>query len=237
MNLNPIVMLRHPIRFIGAIIEKPNFRKAFFIVLLPTALYALFNLLSGLAIDVFETIKYGATSYLAWIIIAAIIYFVAFLAKGKEIRGKFLPILCAISIIWLLVALLMLVTFVAVYSSPKIFALMMAIRKSPIGTNEVAQIYSLLSNKNMEGLKEYASAHGINLELSDLPAEADLNAFYNTMLIAEAISLLLLFYIIFVYPLSTIKAVTKLGYAQSFVWYLISSLIIVPCLFVLVLHA
>lgn len=238
MHLNPIKLIRHPAKSIAEAIERPEFKKAILIVLLPTILLATFNLLSGLAIDVLGTIKYGAMSYIAWVIIASTIYFFAFLAKGKEIRGKFVSILCAVSIIWLLVAVAMAVSFLAFYSSPKIFALMTTMRRHSVNAYDAASIYAMLSSGNMEGAKAYASARGIDVDFTKYAlTESEWSSFYAISSVAFIVFAVLLFYIIFVWPFLTIKIVAKLGYAPSFVWYLISTIAIVPCLLVLVLHA
>ena len=47
-------------------------------------------------------------------------------------------------------------------------------------------------------------------------------ALFNTMIVVAVVAVLLLFYALFVYPFLTIKVVTKLNAASSFVLYLFS---------------
>ncbi|MEM4662876.1 MAG: hypothetical protein QXM75_02550, partial [Candidatus Diapherotrites archaeon] len=93
MQINPIAMFINPKKTIDVAISKPDFKKAFIIVIIPGVLYVLFNLITGIPLDIFDIIKKIGASYFAWICISSSIYFFAFLVNTKDLKGKFNSIL------------------------------------------------------------------------------------------------------------------------------------------------
>jgi len=238
MRINPIYAILHPVKTIDSALKEPDFDKAFFLVLMPTVLYGIFQIVSGLRLDIFELAKYGASHYLAWIFMASIIYFFAFLAKGKVIKGKFLPILSAISIIWLLVSILMFATFVTFYSSPKVLGFVVAMRNAQATPNEIGKVYNMLNSGDEGGLKSFTKAHEIKANLSAyMLTESEASTFYTALAISMIIVAVLLAYCLFLYPFLTLKKITGLGTAASFILYIITGIMLVPCMLVFVLHA
>lgn len=221
MEINPINIFLKPRKIVEEAVSKPDFKIAFLIVLAPTILYALFNLFSGLGLDFLDTIKHGAASYFAWIVVSAVIYFFTFMANSKEAKGKFNGILSAISFAWLFLAIIMIVSFIVLYSSPKIFAMVTEVKKQPISKTYT---YNLFDENAGAMLQKYGITEG---ELSD---------FSNKAILAAILLFVFLFYMVFVYPFLTIKKVAKTNYLKSLLLYLLSGLLTVPVLLAFVLH-
>jgi hypothetical protein len=237
MQANPLHAIIHPVKTIESALEKPDFDKAFFIVLMPTVLFAIFQLVSGLKLDIFELARYGASHYIAWIFIASVIYFFAFLAKGKAIKGKFSAILSAASVIWLLVSVLMVVAFITFYSSPKILGFIVAMRNEDATPDEISTIYNMLSNRDEKALESFTKAHDIKANLTPyMLTESESSTFYLMAFLALLVFTLLMAYCLVLYPFITLKKLTKFGNAASFVLYIITGILIVPCLLLFVFH-
>ena len=237
MEANPLHAIIHPVKTIESALKKPDFDKAFFIVLMPTVLFAIFQLVSGLKFDIFELARYGALHYIAWIFIASVIYFFAFLAKGKAIKGKFSAILSATSVIWLLVSVMMAVAFITFYSSPKILGFIVAMRNEDATPEEIGTIYNMLSNGDEKALENFTKAHDIKTNLTPyMLTESESSTFYMVAFLALAVFILLMAYCLFLYPFITLKELTKFGNAASFVLYIITGILIVPCLLLFVFH-
>lgn len=221
MEINPINIFLKPRKTIEKAVSKPDFKIAFLIVLVPTILYALFNLFSGLGLDILDTIKHGAASYFAWIVVSAVIYFFTFMANSKEAKGKFNGILSAISFAWLFLAIIMIISFIVLYSSPKIFAMATEVRKQSVSTTYA---YNIFDENYSATLQKYGITDS---ELSDFSTKA---------ILAAIVLFVFLFYMMFVYPFLTIKQVAKTTHLKSLLLYLLSGLLTVPVLLAFVLH-
>ena len=156
MLVNPFIVLAHPIKTIKDAIEKPDFNTAFFIVLMPTVLLIVFNLIAGVPLDLFSIARHGALNYLSWVIASCVFYFFAFLVAGKKIKGKFLAIMCSLSYIWFFVSIMMIVSFLLLIGSPKLIALQNVLQKESLTQEEVRVLYNMLTEilKHCKTLRE-----------------------------------------------------------------------------------
>ncbi|MCX8190124.1 MAG: hypothetical protein N3F05_02750 [Candidatus Diapherotrites archaeon] len=221
MEINPINIFIKPKKTIEKTISKPDFKISFLIILSPTILYTMFGLFAGFGFDLLDTIKHGAASYFAWIIISAVIYFFAFMVNSKDVKGKFYGILSAISFVWLFLAIIMCISFVVLYSSPKIFAMITEVKKQSASLPYAYNIFD-------ENAGAILQKHGIT--------ESDLSDFSNKAFLASLLLIVILVYMLFVYPFLTIKQLTKATYPKSLLIYLLSGLLIVPIIVAFVLH-
>jgi len=227
MDINPFNLLFHPHRTVARAIEKPNFSKSFFIVLLPSVLL----LLSLLAIDpsfqsgtMFSLLAYALKSYLFWFIASAMIYFFVFLAKGKAMKGKFAPIYSAVSMIWLFVSIAVIVVILASFVfSPKFFGLLALVQRENLTADQGVQLARIVVGNDSAGLVQFKQETNIQEDLRPLllgEGEELVNS--QAMLAAMLICLVLFFYALFIYPFLAIKQITKLNAAASFVLYIVS---------------
>ena len=227
MDVNPFNLVFHPRRTIERAVEKPNFTKSFFIVLLPSVIL----LLSLLAIDpgfqsgtVFSLVAYALKSYLFWFIASAMIYFFVFLAKGKAMKGKFAPIYSAVSMIWLFVSIAIVVVILASFIfSPKFFGLLAVIQRENLPPDQGLQLARIVLGNDAAALVEFKQENNMQDDLRPLLlAEGEELVNAQAMMAAMVICLALFFYALFIYPFLTIKKITKLNAAASFVLYMVS---------------
>lgn len=222
MLVNPFVVLAHPIKTIKDAIEKPDFNTAFFIVLMPTVLLIVFNLLAGISLDPFAIARHGALNYLSWVIASCVFYFFAFLVAGKTIKGKFLPIMCALSYIWLFVSIMMIVSFLLLLGSPKLVALQNALQKESLTQEEIHALYNILANRDSEALQSFERVHDIGTDLSQyMFTEEEAGIITNIAFFGFLSGIILMFYTLFLYPFLTLKLIVKRGSAATFILYII----------------
>lgn len=224
MELNPLSLVFHPSRTVKSAVEKPNFSKAFFIILLPSIIFLASFLLIDFDIELVSFISYAVKNYILWFLTAAIIYFFVFLAKGKEMKGKFASIYSSISIIWLLISIAIIIVIIMSFTfSPKFFGFVHVIKSEKLSVIEGTQLMRIIAKNDAESLKEFKEAHNIKSELEPLLLEKG-ERLVNTpaMVLMLLVCIVLLFYALFVYPFLTIKVVTKLNAASSFVLYALS---------------
>ncbi|MCD6247166.1 MAG: hypothetical protein J7J87_01900 [Candidatus Diapherotrites archaeon] len=222
MLVNPFIVLAHPIKTIKDAIEKPDFNTAFFIVLMPTVLLIVFNLIAGVPLDLFSIARHGALNYLSWVIASCVFYFFAFLVAGKKIKGKFLAIMCSLSYIWFFVSIMMIVSFLLLIGSPKLIALQNVLQKESLTQEEVRVLYNILANRDSEALQNFERVHDISTDLSGyMLTEEEAGIINNITFFGFISGIVLMFYTSFLYPFLTLKLIIKRGPAATFVLYLI----------------
>jgi hypothetical protein len=224
MDLNPLNFFVFPGRTIKSACEKPSFGTALIFVLLPSVFTLLAFLAISLELDLAWLAAYTIKNYLGWIAISAAVYFFGFLAIGKQMKGKFSAIYSSLSMIWLLIALVILLAFIASFIfSPKLFGIARVAKDAKLDSFEATQFLDLIAARDTGGLGEFAAEHSIKTDLSKLvPAEGEELLGSLGMIAVAAIALVLLFYLLFVYPFLTIKAATNSGFLKSLVLYVCS---------------
>ncbi|MFH1234745.1 MAG: hypothetical protein V1493_03995 [Candidatus Diapherotrites archaeon] len=224
MDLNPLNFFVFPGRTVKSAGEKPSFGTALFFVLLPSVFTLLAFLAISLEIDLAWLASYTIKNYLGWIAISAAVYFFGFLAAGKHMKGKFSAIYSSLSMMWLLIALVILLAFIASFAfAPKLFGIARVAKDAKLDSFETTQFLDLIAAGNAGALGEFATEHGIKTDLSKLvPEESEELLGGPGMIAVSAIALVLLFYMLFVYPFLTIKAATNSGILKSLVLYICS---------------
>ncbi len=223
MQINPLFIFAHPVKTLQDAIEKPDFNKAFFIVMIPTILFVSFNLLAGLKLDMFTVARHAGLHYLSWIIASSVFYFFAFLVAGKTIKGKFLSIMCALSYLWIFLAIMMLVSFLLLMGSPKFIEIQQIVRKKSLTADEVETLYNILTRNDSEALENFEKVHDIRTDLSKYMLTKEEVATINNISAFGFISgTILLFYMLFLYPFITLKLLVKKGSAAVFILYIIA---------------
>jgi hypothetical protein len=225
MDLNPLNFFVFPGRTVKSAGENPSFGTALFFVLLPSVFTLLAFLAMSLELDLAWLASYTIKNYLGWIAISAAVYFFGFLAIGKQMKGKFSAIYSSLSMIWLLIALVILLAFIASFAfAPKLFGIARVAKDAKLDSFETTQFLNLIAARDTGGLGEFAAEHGIKADLSKLvPAEGE--EFLGNgigMIAVAAIALVLFFYMLAVYPFLTIKAATNSGILKSIVLYICS---------------
>jgi len=224
MEVNPVRLLLHPMQSVKNSISKPDFNIAFFIVLLPTVLLLLTFIVSGLSFDAVALAVSGFKFYLTWLLMSASIYFFTFVAKGKTMKGKFSAIYSSISVAWLFVAIAILLIFlVSFIFSPSFFSFVKVAQNEELNTSQISQLLTIMTSGSEQSMFEFKEANNIQADLMPLLL-GEGEQMYNTeaMVIALFVCAILFFYALFVYPFLTIKAVSGLNAATSFVLYLFS---------------
>ena len=224
MELNIFSLLFHPIASVKKNCEKPDFNTSFFIVLLPGIVLTLTLLLARLNFDAFAVIAYTLKNYVLWFIVSASVYFFAFLAKGKEMKGKFAAIYSNTSLIWLFISIAILLIFLSSLAfSPKFFSFVRIAKNEKLSMNQTAQLMGILSSNDSTALAEFQKANGIKSDLAPLlPGKGNELVNPQAMGMTMAACAILFFYALFLYPFLTIKHLSKLNAASSFILYLLS---------------
>ncbi len=224
MELNLLSLFFNPKANVKNAVKDPNFSKAFFIVLLPAIVYLLSFILIGLDIELAGFISYAIKNYVMWVVTASMVYFFVFLAKGKEMKGKFAGIYSSLSYIWIIIAIAFLITAVVMFAfNPKFFAFVGVVKTYGLSAVDSTSLLGIMTSQNVIKLNDFKEEHGINEDLTPLMLgenEPPISSQTTGLLFVAWV--LLLFYALFIYPFYTIKVVTKLSYAASFILYIFS---------------
>lgn len=118
MKLN----LLKPRESIQSCLDRPDMRMALVLTLLPTIITAIGYWMFGFPV---ELVQFGLSflrSMVVWILLSIAIYLVLYLAKGKQLQGKFASIASAASLLWIINLLLAIIglAFVPLVFSPEI---------------------------------------------------------------------------------------------------------------------
>ncbi len=224
MEINLLRLLFHPSASVKETCEKPDFNTSFFMVLLPGIILLLTLLISQLKFDFFSIAAYTLKNYVLWFVVSASIYFFAFLAKGKEIKGKFAAIYSNTSFIWLFISIAILLIFLSsIAFSPKFFALVRVVKNENLNMVQAGQLMKILSSNDATGLAEFQRANSIKSDLSGLlPGKGSELVNSQAMSMTLIACAILFFYALFIYPFFTIKYISKLNAASSFIVYVFS---------------
>lgn len=221
MQINPVRVFFKPGKTVREAVENPNFSKAFFLVLLPAVILLLSFLLVELDVQIVSFVGYALKNYLLWFVAAASIYFFSFLAVGKKMKGKFSGVYSSLSVMWLLISLvLVLMIFSSLIFSPKFFVMVRVMKNENLGSIEGTQLLRIMAKNDPVALQNFKKAYNIESDLSPLLLEEGEELFnVPGMLVTLGGAIVLFFYILFVYPFYTIKEVTQLNPAYSFIVY------------------
>ncbi|MEM0360225.1 MAG: hypothetical protein QXK06_02710 [Candidatus Diapherotrites archaeon] len=224
MDLNPVNLLFFPGKTVKKAIEKPSFNTALFLVLSPSIITVLAFLAVSLEIDWIWLASYTLKNYLGWMLFSSAVYFFAFLAIGKQMKGTFSAIYSSLSFCWLIFALMVLLGFIAsIAFAPKLLGLARIARDAKLDAVETALFSDLVANRDQTGLEEFLKERGIKTDASTLlPAEGEEILGGPGMLLVAAIALVLLVYALIVFPFLAVKQTTKSGFLKSTVIYLCS---------------
>jgi len=192
--------------------------------LLPAIIYLLFFILIGLDIDLTGFISYAVKNYVMWVVTASMVYFFVFLAKGKEMKGKFAGIYSSLSYIWMIIAIAFLITAVVMFAlNPKFFAFVKTVKTNDLSAVDSMSLLTIITMQDNSKLNDFQEFHGINEDLTPLMLEEnELPINPQTTGLLFVVWILLMFYALFIYPFYTIKVVTKTSYAVSFILYIFS---------------
>ncbi|MCX6802926.1 MAG: hypothetical protein NT067_07535 [Candidatus Diapherotrites archaeon] len=229
MDFNPVNFFVFPGRTIKSAGEKPSFGTALFFVVLPSVITLLAFLSISLGIDWAWLAAYTIKNYLGWIFISAAVYFFGFLAAGKAMKGKFSAIYSSLAMMWLLIALVILLMFFASFAfAPKLFGIARVAKDARLDSLETTEFLNLVASRDTGALGAFAAEHNIKTDISKLvPAEGEeLLGGGLGMIVVAAIALVLLFYMLFVYPFLTIRAATNSGILKSIVLYICSMIVV-----------
>ncbi|MEM4662875.1 MAG: hypothetical protein QXM75_02545, partial [Candidatus Diapherotrites archaeon] len=126
----------------------------------------------------------------------------------------------AISFSWLFLAVIMCVSFLVFYSSPKILSMVTELRRNARNNNAE----DLFGPNFAETIAKYKIS------------EAELSNFYNFAIVAVILSAICMLYMFFIYPFLTIKQAAKISYLKALVVYLLNAPIILAMLLAFVIH-
>ncbi len=224
MEINPFNLFFHPKKSVKKAVENPNFSKAFFIVLLPSVILLLSFFIVGLEIEILSFVAYSLKNYLMWLVVAASLYFFVFLAKGKEMKGKFAAIYSAVSITWLFISIMLIIFIIAsVAFSPKLFGLIRVIENESLGPVEGTALMKIMAENDLQGMQDFRERNNIKSDLAPLLLPEG-ETLYNEQAMAGAVilSAIIVFYALGLYPFLAIKQVTGLNSAATFILYVFS---------------
>ena len=185
MELNPLAVIARPWLAVESAVEKPDFSKSFFLVLLPAIISlissAVFLIVAGRPIEPVGLVLSAAKYFVLWFALSASIYFFAFLAKGKEMKGKFKAVYSSTAYIWYVLSI--------------VLAIMLPISLA-YNLEYVSEDFSVLALESGAG------------PASELPG-----------MLTLILGIVLVVYIMLIYPFLVMKKLTKANAAYSFILY------------------
>jgi len=101
----------NPKKAVQSAVDRPDFRLAFVVVLLPALLAGIGTLLLGFSVSPASLLWSLVRSVLNWLALGIIVYVLLYLLKGRIISGKFQSIGSALSLIWIVLTLFLVIGF------------------------------------------------------------------------------------------------------------------------------
>jgi len=164
MNVNFLNLFFRPRKMVQLAQDKPNLKLALFVVVLPTIISFLGNIAFGFPITAlsFAFLIKSAVKYFAiWLIISIIFYIVAFIVRGKVMRGTFSGIASILSLPWVIASLLTVLSFTAYFISPVVFETSRVSALEGLETGQALELAAIVSGGSDEALAEFISENGI----------------------------------------------------------------------------
>ncbi len=210
--------------------EKPDMRLSVLLVLLPSVIGFFGYLFFGFpAMPLFVSMVKGILKNIAvWLIVAIVFYVVAFLIKGKIMRGTFTGIASSIALLWIVVSLLTILSVLSIYFvSPVTFEVSKIAAWEDLSQNEAAQLAGIVFNGSAKELDEFVSMHGIE-RVQELKELSQLNApLFNPLplLLVVIIGAFLLFYGALLVPFFIVAEIFEVNFLQDFtIWLLLEGI-------------
>lgn len=100
------INLLKPVRVVHQSFYKPNLPMAFVLVLLASVVSIVGAILLGLQFNIGVIALSAVSSIVSWIAIGILFYVIGFVAEGNSLKGKFSGILSALSLVWLVCAIM-----------------------------------------------------------------------------------------------------------------------------------
>ncbi len=100
------INLLKPVRAVHQSFFKPNLPMAFVLVLLASVVSIVGAIILGLQFNIVVIALSAVLSIVNWIVIGILFYVIGFVAEGNSLKGKLSGILSALSLVWLVCAIM-----------------------------------------------------------------------------------------------------------------------------------
>ncbi|MFH0955201.1 MAG: hypothetical protein V1777_03790 [Candidatus Micrarchaeota archaeon] len=145
-----------PKKSVQSCVDRPNLQAAFVLVLLPAFAAAAGTLLLGFSVNLTGFFLSLARSVINWLFLCLVIYLVLYLVKGRFISGKFKSIGSALSLVWIVLILLFVASFLLlpVFVSAPVMEQGRLLQNGEITQEQFAVAVNSIVEQNPDALNE-----------------------------------------------------------------------------------
>ncbi|GEM_PF-4100828 len=127
----------NPVRAIERSFDHPNLGLAFLFVLLPTIVSIIGIIVFSLKVNAVSIIISAIVSVVSWIVLGIVLYLIGFVIEGNSLKGRLQGIFAALSLLWIVPAILLIVEMIVFFSMPPgIMQELNALQSRQISTSE-----------------------------------------------------------------------------------------------------
>jgi len=148
-----------PSKAVHEAFKKPDLITAFMLVLLATIISIVGAILLGLQFNMVVTAISAFSSVASWIALGILFYIIGFVAEGNILKGKFTGILSALSLVWLVAAIMAVVGLILVATWPSgVVTSVNEMQRGQLTANQAfAKMVAIIDSSPQEQINEMAT--------------------------------------------------------------------------------
>ncbi len=230
MNINPLNIVLRPRKTVQEAQDKPSFKTALLLSVIPAFVIFFGYILFGfpLSLSSFLSLLLGMVrNFLTWIIIAIVFYVSAFLVRGKVMRGSFAGIASSLSLSWVMLSLLTILSFLFYFATPLTFEVAKIAAQEGLPQQSAEELAEIVFSKDAGALEEFIEMHSIErIEELESLVESGVPAFNPGALLAVLVlGAVFFFYGAVIIPFFIVAEVFEVRFLYDFfLWVLLSAL-------------